>query len=264
MTRTLPMRHALTPAQLSDYDAQGYLILRRLFDAAEVAELATEADGLRCCADLVVPGNLRVRWMDHVDTGAKLFEVFDPIVDVAPVSARRAADRRTLDALASIYGEEACLFKDKLIFKPPGARGYGLHQDYIAWPGFPKTFVTVVVAIDPFDAASGGTEVFPGRYKGGYLGPPDGSYHEIPADRFSPGEAVILDLNPGDMAVFGCLTPHRSAPNRSGSMRRGLFLSYNACSDGGDQRAAHYAAFHDYLRRYAPQRGQDPATLFFR
>ena len=75
---------------------------------------------------------------------------------------------------------------------------------------------------------------------------------------------MFLDLNPGDVAVFGCLTPHRSAPNRSGVRRRGLFLSYNARSDGGDQRAAHYAAFHDYLRCCAPQRGQDPATLFFR
>ena len=41
------------------------------------------------------------------------------------------------------------LFKDKLIFKRPGALGYGLHQDYIAWKSFPESFVTVIVAIDP-------------------------------------------------------------------------------------------------------------------
>src|SRR5947209_8664526 len=202
--------------------------------------------------------------MDQGQTRVQLYWALGPVIGVAPMVSRRAGDRRMRYALAWVYGEEPCLFKDKLIFKPPGARGYGLHQDYIAWPGFPKTFVTVVVAIDPFGAASGGTEVFPGRHRDGYLGPPDGSYHEIPADRFGRDEVVILDLNPGDVAVFDCLMPHRSAPNRSGSMRRGLFLSYNARSDGGDRRAAHYAAFHEYLRCCAPQRGLDPAALFFR
>ena len=53
----------------------------------------------------------------------------------------------------------------------------------------------------------------------------------------------------------------RSATNHS---RRGLFLSYNARHDGGEQREAHYRRFHDYLRRMAPARGQDPAMLYFR
>mgnify|MGYP003332445714 CR=1 FL=1 len=48
--------------------------------------------------------------------------------------------------LGQLLGEEVCLFKDKLIYKPAGATGYPLHQDYIAWPDFPKTFTTAVVS----------------------------------------------------------------------------------------------------------------------
>ena len=64
--------------------------------------------------------------------------------------------------LGELYGEEACLFKDKLIFKPPGVKGYGLHQDWIAWPGFPRSFLKVLVPLDAADVANGCTVVYPG------------------------------------------------------------------------------------------------------
>ena len=63
---------------------------------------------------------------------------------------------------------------------------------------------------------------------------------------------VILTLAPGDIAVFGGYTPHRSSPNLSSRTRRLLYLSYNAFSDGGEQRDRHYAEFADWLKdRYA-------------
>ena len=77
-------------------------------------------------------------------------------------------------------------------------------------------------------------------------------YHSIPLGVVDEGRAVPLALAPGDVAVFGCFTPHDSAPNRSGRWRRQLYLSYNAASDGGDRRTAHYREFHAWLReRYA-------------
>lgn len=51
--------------------------------------------------------------------------------------------------------------------------------------------------------------------------------------------AVPLVLEPGDVAVFGGFTPHRSDPNVSAGPRRQLYLSYNADSAGGDPRAKH-------------------------
>jgi hypothetical protein len=45
---------------------------------------------------------------------------------------------------------------------------------------------------------------------------------------------------------------HRSGPNRSEGPRRLLYLSYNALSDGGEQRDRHYADFRNWLQdRYA-------------
>jgi 2-aminoethylphosphonate dioxygenase len=174
------------------------------------------------------------------------------VIDLSEVCARVARDPRLLAIASTLYGEPACLFKDKLIFKAPGTFGYKLHQDYIAWDSFPTTFLTAIVAIDPADAESGATEVFPGHHRAGSLTPKDGMYHELPESAVDLSRGVVLELAPGDVALFSGFTPHRSGPNRSGHWRRLLYLSYNASSDGGEQRDRHYAAFRGWLQdRYA-------------
>ena len=161
-------------------------------------------------------------------------------------------DRRLLNVLAELYGEPACLFKDKLIFKPPGAKGYDLHQDWIAWPTFPRSFTTVLIPLDPADLDNGCTVVYPGYHHQGCLSPEDGMYHSLADTVVDEARAVPLVLEPGDVAIFGAFTPHRSAPNRSARWRRQLYVSYNAAGDGGERRDQHYREFLSWLRdRYA-------------
>jgi hypothetical protein len=68
--------------------------------------------------------------------------------------------------------------------------------------------------------------------------------------------AVPLVMQPGDVAVFGAFTPHRSAPNTSGRWRRLFYLSYNAASDGGDRRDAHYTEFLAWLKKKYAEYGK--------
>ena len=252
----------MSAAEVDFYRTEGYLIVRGVFSAGEVARLADDVERVaRERRDLIDPNNLRVRFQSHHETGAPVFEVFDPIADLSPVARALAHDRRILGRLHDLYGEPAELFKDKLIYKPPGAAGQALHQDWIAWPGFPESFLTVVVALDPFTAESGATEVFPRCHTEGYLSPRDGRYHAVETGRL-PTAPVPLELAPGDVALFTCFTPHRSAPNQARQPRRGYFLSYNARSDGGPQYAKHYREFHAWLRAKAPPDKQP--LLFFR
>src|SRR5262249_411236 len=154
-----------TPGVLSDADVtfykfEGYLIVRGLFDAQEIDRLGQDVD--RVCwehADLIHADNMRVRLKQHFATNETTVEVFDPIADLSPFPHAFAHEPRILDRLHDLYGEPAELFKEKLIYKAPGAIGATLHQDWIAWPGFPESFLTVLVAIDPFTAESGATEV---------------------------------------------------------------------------------------------------------
>lgn len=238
------------PADRAAYECDGYVILRGLFAAEEIARAAAEADEvLERHRDLIDTRNIRCRWQTNVQTGECQFETFDPIIDLSPRAYNLAHDARLLRALAGLYGEPARLFKDKLIYKPPGVKGYDLHQDWIGWPGFPRSFLTVLVPYDAADRDNGATEVFPGYHHNGPLSPEDGEYHQLSFDVVDESRGMLLELQPGDVAVFGGFTPHRSAPNRSDRGRRQLYLSYNKDSDGGDRRAAHYAEFHAWLRK---------------
>jgi ectoine hydroxylase-related dioxygenase (phytanoyl-CoA dioxygenase family) len=257
-----PASGNLSDADLNFYEHEGYLVLRGLFGAEDIARLATDVD--RVCrerTDLIDANNMRVRLKPHHETNEPLFEVFDPISDLSPVARAMTRDRRILDRLHDLYGEPAEVFKDKLIYKPAGALGATLHQDWIAWPGFPESFVTVLVAIDPFTADSGATEVFPRYHTQGYLSPKDGQHHYVELGEL-PTEPIPLLLDPGDVAIFGCFTPHRAAANTSATTRRGYFISYNARSDGGDQHAQHYREFHDWIRAKAPE--EKRPLLYFR
>jgi ectoine hydroxylase-related dioxygenase (phytanoyl-CoA dioxygenase family) len=252
MSVAAPPPAGVTPEQIRSYHDNGFLIVREVFNADEVAALTAEAETLFGRKELIDTQNIRCRWQDHAETKECRFDCFDPVIDIGPVSRYFAYDRRIFDVLRAIYNDEAFLFKDKLIFKPPGATGYHLHQDYIGWKEFPESFITVIVAIDPTDAGNGATEVFPGLHKQGYLSPKDGDYHHLPLEAIDETRGVVLDLAPGDVAIFGGFTPHRSAANKSDRWRRQLYLSYNAGRDGGDQRDAHYRQFHEWLvKKYA-------------
>lgn len=237
----------------SDYERNGFVVVRSIFSPAEMRDASAEADRLLAeYAHLKDTKNIRCRWQDNVFTGECTFETFDPIIDLGATCKRLAHHPALLKALATVYGEPACLFKDKLIYKPPGVKGYGLHQDWIAWDGFPESFLTVLIPFDAADRDNGCTVVYPGYHHNGSLSAKDGSYHELPAGTVDEARAVPLLLEPGDVAIFGGFTPHRSDPNVSDRWRRQLYLSYNALSDGGDQREKHYREFHDWLRvKYA-------------
>jgi hypothetical protein len=236
----------------AQYARDGFTIFPRVFSRDEIDGLSAEADRLFRRSDLIDTDNIRCRWQNHFQTGECRFDCFDPVIDLSPVCESIARSPILLGLLAALYGEPACLFKDKLIFKIPGAEGYKLHQDYIAWDSFPKTFLTAIVAIDPCDRENGATEVFPGYHGRGYMSPRDGMYHKLDDGAVDPSKGVVLFLEPGDVAVFSGYTPHRSAANRSDRSRRMLYLSYNALSDGGEQRGRHYAEFAEWLKdRYA-------------
>src|SRR5262245_10216903 len=233
MVTTQQVSSSRAADELEAYSRDGFLILRGVFGREEMAALASEAQTLIERKEVMDTNNIRCWWQDHCESGECLFDCFDPVIDIAPVARVVARDERILGALRGLYEDDACLLKDKLIFKPPGAKGYALHQDYISWKEFPETFTTVIVAIDATDAANGATEVFAGYHRDGYLSQRDGMYHELPADAVDPARGTVLDLSPGDIAIFSGFTPHRSAPNRSGRWRRQLYLSYNARCDGG-------------------------------
>ena len=239
---------SISSEQLKGYHEDGFVILRSVFSSAEMDFMQEECDRLLAeYAHCIDPLNLRCRFMPHHNSGEPLFEVFDPVNDLSEPLHQVCFDVRITSALEAIYQEPAELFKDKLIYKMPGANGYRLHQDIPqSWPGWPRTFLTVLLAIDGSNRSNGCTEVYRG-YHGGFLSA-DPKEYMLPDDSVCQSRREFLELEPGDVAIFHGLTPHGSASNQSAGPRRAFYISYNARSDGGDQRQSHYAAFQAMMK----------------
>src|SRR5262245_38847405 len=140
---------ALDAQQVARYHEDGFIVVRGVIAPERIAELDAEAVRLFERRDLIDTNNIRCRWQTVAETGECRFDCFDPVIDLSNTCDRTARDPLLMDIVSALYGEPACLFKDKLIFKAPGTPGYQLHQDYISWKTFPTTFTTAIVAIDP-------------------------------------------------------------------------------------------------------------------
>jgi ectoine hydroxylase-related dioxygenase (phytanoyl-CoA dioxygenase family) len=232
----------------ADYERDGYVILRGVFSHDEVAAVAAETEGLLAREELKAMNNLRVRWQYHYESGAPIFELFDPVTDISPKCDSWLRDKRITGVLQELLGEPVHPIKDKLIYKSPGSGGYPLHQDYISWSSFPESFTTVVVAIDAADDDNGCIRLYPGAHARGCLSARDGNFHILPESTIDGFAPISLQLQPGDAVIFGAFMPHRSDTNRSNKGRRHLLFSYNRDSDGGDCRRRHYEDFHHWLR----------------
>lgn len=112
-----------------EYWTRGYIRLAGLFTPAEIAAWSAECDRL-LRSDIVFPENVRTPFrMNSGDCPERI----DPVVDISPVFAALASDPRITTVIEAIFHDKALLFKDKLIFKAPGTKGYTPHQDQAWW-----------------------------------------------------------------------------------------------------------------------------------
>src|SRR5688500_8949999 len=102
---------APSPSELQDqWREEGFVVVRGMFAAEEMAELSDEAWALTKRVDLIDKLNLRCRFQSTFDETDCLWETFDPVIDLAPVCRRFALDERLMETLALLYGEPAELF----------------------------------------------------------------------------------------------------------------------------------------------------------
>lgn len=235
------------PGIAATYHADGFVNLPGLIDTGSIARIAAAIDDLpRRHAHLIAEDNIRFEFAN-----GRVWK-WDPVIDLCPEIAELVRDRRIMDVLRDIYGgREGRLFKDKLIIKPPGSRGNGLHQDYTYWQGFPTSLLTVTVSIDSGTRENGCTEIYTGLHTRGLLHEP-GYLGDLPDAAVAGHTPQYFESHPGDVAIFHCWAPHRAGVNSSPKPRRQLFLTYHDSADG-DHYAAHYRHMVEYRTRHLPE-----------
>lgn len=239
-------RGYLTPSQIDEYRQTGFLALNGICSLKEIRSWQEECRRLWDSID-VGEDNPRLQWRDTVD-GTRVADRIDPVLDISPVFERLVVDQRFVRAAADVLDGDPLVFKTKLISKWPGTTGYKMHQDYPYWSfvgDIPfEHFVNILIPIDPFDADSGATEVFPGYHDRILEGLPD-EPRDVDESKMDLSEGVALIMNPGDIALFSGTTPHRSGVNRSKNNRESLFITY-VRSEHGDLYNRYYEKGPDF------------------
>ena len=223
----------------ADWMANGWTVILG-FLASE------ELDSLRAEAERLTHDKALFEQRGAVPNSTTRSDRLDPVIDISPAFAELAQDSRLLGIVSNALGGEPQLMKDKFIAKPPGAAGYGAHQDAAYWPGLGvdgTRFLTAVIFLDDATAAKGAIECVSGLH---------GQLLTDPAEIADPDETTLgsftmIEAKAGDLLLLHSLTPHRSGSNRSGEMRRALLFTYGV--DPRPDLYAVYKKFQEELRR---------------
>ena len=229
-------RLQLSQEQLEHFKTQGFLVLRAsehgLIDPAilqdwtqQVRHLPREK-GKWMPYDEITPGG--ERQLMRTENFADYHDGFNGLLN--------GIELRGL--LGQVAGDEMLLFKDKINYKLPGGNGFGAHLDAPAYDHIGEIeHTTANLAVDPATIANGCVEVVPGSHRmnvelaeGGRIAPAWEESHEW----------MPVELDAGDLLMFGSHLAHRSAPNKTAKARSSVYATYHCVSDGPDLKERYY------------------------
>lgn len=236
-----------TPDHVEHYWEHGYAIVRGVFGKDEMAEAQRESrrvyeEGVKHHATWrhknvlfeILPESVNGR---RYVIQAHWYAWFNPFFE------KMRRDPRVLAVMEPLLGRDIKQVAQQLHWKPPGATrnsGYRFHQDLRfrerkdAFKDLMTSYINTGLAIDRATPDNGCLQVFPGSHKLGYLGLADdgpimkGETQQDALVRagLDPSRVVDLELEPGDLALWGLLTVHGSNVNHSQHDRAFAIQSY--------------------------------------
>jgi ectoine hydroxylase-related dioxygenase (phytanoyl-CoA dioxygenase family) len=232
-------RGLLAASQRSDFERDGYIVLRGLFGEAELIAVRRWTDALASAPE--VSGRHWVyREESRLDPSIKLVQRIENFCPYHADYDRFIRHGTLIELVADLFGDDAVLFKEKINFKMPGGAGFKAHQDQQAgWGRFAPIFVTAMVSIDATTPANGCLEIAARRHRQGLLGEEWRPLDEAETHL----DLAPIPTAPGDVVLFDSFVPHASKENLTAAPRRVLYLTYNRRSDG-DHRAQYYREKH--------------------
>jgi ectoine hydroxylase-related dioxygenase (phytanoyl-CoA dioxygenase family) len=233
----------LTPAQLEQFQRDGYLVLPAAFDAEEVRRMQAEADRI---LELILNSSValqrrsgRLDWRELPD-GSQIVRKIQPINDLSEYLTEVANDPRLIIPMRQIMGHKPILMEEKLNYKQPlTGRIEGIeirqiddrfpvHNDwaYYRAQDYPQDTLSSAISLDESTVENGPLHVWPGSHR-------EFLEHEAMENglQVKPGlidfDGGVDILAPaGSVMLFHALLVHNSRPNTSGRPRRIMIYSH--------------------------------------
>jgi len=223
----------LSPAQVDEFKAQGFLKSSKVLTDAEVDTLRTELERvMRDTVSLEVPQPVSISNLN----GSSASPVWQ-IVNIWEASApfRKLISHPTIvEEVAQISGaKELRLWHDQIQFKPANQGGVNhWHQDWPYWPsiGPLDEQVSAWIALDDVDEENGCMSMVPGSHLWGNCieflqGLPD--FAGMPKSHDGHDiEVRLVPVKKGEVHYHHGLTWHGSHANKSDRPRRAIACHY--------------------------------------
>jgi phytanoyl-CoA hydroxylase len=220
----------ITQQQQSDYERDGYLIVRNFLSADEIGKLYAIATG----DDLLRKHAFDLN--DQTGKKTKLTLWYNPGDDAYGLLTR---SKRMVDSSDSLLdgNSPVCHFHSKLMQKEPKVGGaWEWHQDYGYWYKneflLPDEMISIMVAITKATRQNGCLQVIGGSHKmgrieHGFAGEQVGASQHYVDLALKTMPLVYVEIEPGDALFFHSNLLHRSEANLSETARWSLISVYN-------------------------------------
>ena len=232
-----------THAQLAQYQADGYFVVRGFLSTEEVGNFRDHA---RLQLESEPKNN---NFLTKGDKSGKqtLLKMWNTAGD--DKFGLLARDQRMVLAAEAVLGEDIYLYSHKMTMKQPREGGaWEWHQDFGYWYNngcLAPDMLSIWIALDKSTKANGCLQVLKGTHKLGRLDHvrQDGQTNvaELHLEAaLARHEHLYVEMEPGDALVFHCNLLHRSDANNSDTYRWGYICSYSTVSN------APFARLRDY------------------
>lgn len=218
----------ISPNLLPQYQRDGYVVMRNLFTADEIATLRDQAKSDRAMDQHAFGkadgegGRIRLSLWNHPGEG---------------IYGRVARCRSMVDTAEILLGGEVYHYHSKMIMKEARVGGaWAWHQDYGYWYQNGVLFpllTSAFVAVDRATKENGCLQVLRGSHLAGRIehvlvGDQAGADIDRVNELAKRLELVHVEMEPGDVLFFDANLLHRSDQNRSDNPRWSMICCYNA------------------------------------
>jgi len=217
----------LSTEQVSDFQRNGFLIVRNLFDAEETGIL-------RAAAQADSSFEHHVHDIDDVDGGKAQLVLWNEAGENLWGAVARS--ERIVNTMEQLLNDEVYHYHSKMSIKQPHIGGaWNWHQDYGYWYQngclYPD-MASVFIALDPNIRENGCLKVLKGSHKMGRVdhdryGDQTGADPERVNEAMKVMESVYVELEPGDALFLHSNLLHCSDQNTSEHQRWSLICCYN-------------------------------------
>ncbi len=216
--------------QRQQFHDVGYCVVPGLFDDTEISGIEAFFE------------DYRTRGGNVYDDGSRYEEIDIAKRQLRAMHPHRYSQRvqdwflnpNVAAVLAALLGRPALGVQTMYYYKPPGAKGQGMHQDNFYLLARPATCIAAWTAIDDATRDNGCLWVVPRSHQGDILCPSEGgdsetwmNYGDTHITKFPrTTKPVPVEVPRGSTMFFGGNLIHGSGPNRTRDRSRRTFIGH--------------------------------------